>query len=188
MRLQWARRPEEEMESVANSRGNPSLGDILRTVAVLGGALLLIWGVTRVFVVTPEEPPVPTVDYRAIAEQSQDGAAFDLVVPAELPPEWRATSARLRGGTWFVGVLTDEQRFVGLWRSELPERRAVAEEVEDSVAEGPTVIGGQTWTRWASPDDAITLSREEDGVTTVVTTDAGIDVLEAYVASLEPVR
>lgn len=168
------------------SRGNPSLGDILRTVGVLGAAILLVWGVTRVFAVTPEEPPVPEVDYREIAAQAQGAAEFPLVGPADLPGGWKATSARLRDETWTIGVLTDDQEFVGLWQSELGEDRAVEENVEDSIARETVDIDGEAWTRWDSPDEALTLSRESDGTTVVVSSTLDADLVEDYVSSLEP--
>ena len=172
-----------------SSRGNPKLGDILRSVGVLGGALLLVWAVTQfLFGNTPETPNVPEVDYAAVLPGAERETGADLLAPSTLPEGWKVTSSRVREGVWSLGTLTTDQRFIGLQQGPLPEDEAVAEYAAGSERSGSVEAGGRTWTRWSSPDGETTYSREVPGpqedTTAVVTSDVDAAALERYLASL----
>jgi hypothetical protein len=172
-----------------SSRGNPKLGDIVRSVVVLGGVLLLVWGATRLlFGGAPERPDVPAVDYAAVLPGAERETGADLLAPTSLPDGWKVTSSRVRDGVWSLGTLVDDTRFVGLTQAPLSEDRAVQEYAEGSRREGTTDVGGTSWTRWSSPDGETTYSRAVPGpredTTAVVTSDLPRDDLERYLASL----
>ena len=168
-----------------SSRGNPSLGDIVRSVAVMGAIILVLWLVGRVFTVTPDEPPVSTVDYASILPAAERETGFDLLAPTSLPDGWRATSARVRDGAWYLGVLTrDDDDFVGLTQAEGEEADVVDDVAGPSDRDGTAELGGATWTRWTVVDGGLAYSRQVDGTTAVVESSIDRGTLEAYVASL----
>lgn len=172
-----------------SSRGNPKLGDILRSVGVLGAVLLLVWAATQfLFGSTPDTPDVPAVDYAAVMPGAERETGADLLAPTSLPEGWKVTSSRVRGGVWSLGALTDDLRFIGLTQAPESEEDAVDEYAEGSERDGDVQIGGETWTRWTSPGDETTYSREvagpEERTTAVVTSDVDRETLERYLASL----
>ncbi len=176
------------------SRGNPRMGDVVRSVLVLGVGVLLVWGGAQVFTVTPDEPPVRAVDYASVLSGVERESGFVPVAPAALPDGWKATSARFRDETWFLGVLTEDERFVGLSQTAGAEDEVVAAQAPGSEREDDVDLGGDTWTRWSSPGGETTFSRVVPGTgggadtTVVVTSDVAADTVERYVASLSAER
>ena len=43
------------MSGTGSSRGNPSMGDIFRSIAVLGGIILTLFVVGRIVTITPDQ-------------------------------------------------------------------------------------------------------------------------------------
>lgn len=172
-----------------SSRGNPKLGDILRSVGVLGAALLLVWAATQfLFGSTPETPDVPAVDYSAVLPGAERETGADLLAPTSLPEGWKVTLSRVRDGVWSLGTLTSDTDFIGLTQAPEGEDAAVDEYAEGSERVDDVQVGGLTWTRWTSPDGESTYSREVEGpeqrTTAVVTSDVDRATLEQYLASL----
>ncbi len=172
-----------------SSRGNPKLGDIIRSVGVLGVGLLVVWGVAHLFYGNaPKEPQVPAVDYAAVLPGAERETGVDLLAPTSLPEGWKVTSSRVREKVWSLGTLTDDQRFIGIQQAPGAEEATVEELVPGSERVDEVEIGDQTWTRWSSPDDETTYSRVVPGpredTTAVVTSDVDRTTLERYVASL----
>jgi hypothetical protein len=172
-----------------SSRGNPKLGDVVRSVVVLGGVLVLVWGATRLlFGGAPDTPDVPAVDYVAVLPGAERETGADLLAPSSLPDGWKVTSSRVRDGVWSLGTLVDDERFVGLTQAPEAEERAVEEYAEGSRREGTVDVGGTTWTRWSSPDGETTYSRvvpgPQEDTTAVVTSDLDRADVERYLASL----
>src|SRR5688500_18677482 len=132
------------MSGTGSSRGNPSMGDIFRTIAVLGGIILALSVVGRIVTITPDQPTRP-VDYREAVESSRTVAEFDLYAPRSLPEGWRATSVRFEENAWHLGVLTDEDDYVGLEQVTDSPKRAIERFAAGSRAFGETVIDGETW-------------------------------------------
>jgi hypothetical protein len=174
--------------SGTSSRGNPSLGDIARSIAVLGAIILVLFGLGRLFTVTPDEPTHP-VDYRSAVKSSRTVADFELFAPTSLPRGWRATSVRFEPGSWHLGVLTDADDYVGLEQVKADTRRAVERFANGSRADGTTVISGETWSLHSGPRDDRTYVRRDrgmahGGMTIVVTGTAPRVVMERYISSL----
>lgn len=168
-----------------SSRGNPSLGDIVRSVAVMGGIILALWLVGRLFTVTPDEPPVRTVDYASVVPAAERETGFDVLAPDALPAGWRATSARVRDDTWYLGVLTDDDdEFVGLTQRPGDEDVVVDDEAEGSDRDGTVELGGVTWTRWTASGGGLVYSRQVGETTAVVESRLDRASLEAYLATL----
>ena len=171
------------MSSNASSRGNPAIGDIIRSVAVIGAVVIALYGIGRLFTADPETD-VKTVDYVSVVEQARPAATFALAAPTGLPQGWRATSARFQENGWHLGVLTDTDDYVGLEQLRGTNERAVDRFAEDSKSVGTADVAGQVWNVRSGPDGRWTYLRNEDGLTTLVNTSASRAVLEDYIASL----
>ena len=169
--------------SGTSSRGNPSLGDVARSVAVLGAIVLVLFGIGQLVTVTPDDP-APTVDYETAAESSRTIADFDLLAPTSLPEGWRATSVRYRTGSWHLGVLTDDDEYIGLEQVRGSTGRAIGRFAKGSRAAGEVTIADATWSRRIGPDDDITYVRPDGNMAVLVTGSAPRDDVERYISSL----
>lgn len=172
-----------------SSRGNPKLGDIIRTVGVLGAMLVIIWLVAQMFYGNaPERPDVRAIDYAAVVPGAERETGADLLAPASLPKGWKVTSSRVRDKVWSLGTLTDDQRFIGLQQAPLGEAAAVRDLVPGSERRDQVEVGGTTWMRWSSPQGATTYSRvvpgPQEDTTAVVSSKVDRTTLDRYVASL----
>jgi hypothetical protein len=159
------------------------MGDIARSVGVLGAIVLLLFGLGQLLTITPDDPS-PTVDYRTAAESSRTVADFDLLAPTSLPDGWRATSVRFETGSWHLGVLTDDDEYVGLEQLRAAPRRAIERFAAGSRAAGTVTIDRTTWSRRAGPDDDVTYVRRDGDMTILVTGSAPRDDVERYISSL----
>lgn len=171
------------MSGTGSSRGNPSMGDIFRSIAVLGAIILTLFLVGQLVTITPDQP-TRTVDYQEAVESSRTVADFDLYAPRSLPEGWRATSVRFEEGAWHLGVVTDEDDYVGLEQVGDSTQRAIERFAKGSRADGRTVIGGETWSLRTGPRDDRTYVRRDADVTIVVTGTAPRPVMERYISSL----
>lgn len=172
------------MSAPQSSRGNPAMGDIVRSLFVIGAIILALWGIGRLFTNTPDDP-VPAIDYAQIVSQARPAADFELLAPDRLPSGWKATSARFEPNSWHLGVLTKDDDYIGLEQVKVSVDRAVDQFAEDSKADGEAQVAGSTWTVRTGPkeDDITYVSREGD-LTTLVTGNSPRAVLEDYIASL----
>lgn len=162
------------------------IGAMLVLLAVIAGFLVI-----RELGRTTPETPVRAVDYVESAEYARSQASFDVVAPESLPDGWRATSARYTPAPaerWHLGVLTDEERYVGLEQGPRPEGPMVEEYVDEAAARGEQVrvdgAGGvEQWTSYTDDGD-LALVRHEGGVTTLVVGTVDQELLVDYAESL----
>ena len=180
-------------------RRQTSVGGMVGAMLVLVvgvGAFVLLRDVNRV----PPGDPVRPVDYAQPARFAAEAATFELLAPPELPQGWIATSVRFDDTgdqAWHLGVLTDEQRYIGLEQAERTVEAMVADFVDEDAVEGEEVeVAGETWTRWADPgrdldadpaaaaEDDVALVREDGGATTLLVGTVSQDQLADYAASL----
>lgn len=136
--------------------------DMLLSMLVLAGFVLLLAGLGRSCSFSPGGPSVNTANLPTVDVSAELGAAagqlrFPLRQPA-LPAGWRANSASQQpfganGGQSSVdiGWLTADGRFVQLDQSNaaVPDLVRAAAGTDQSVpvaAHGQTVVGGLTWT------------------------------------------
>ena len=169
------------------SRGNPAMGDVLRSVLVLGAIVLALWFVGRLVTVTPDNP-TSDADWRTAASGVEPRAGYTPLVPPELADGWRATRAELIGERWQLNVVTKDGHFVGL--SQQPGDATTLEQVvedrsEGSTADGAVRIDGRPWKVFTAGEDT-TLAAVVGREAVVVTGSASRDVLQDYVASLVP--
>lgn len=154
---------------------------IVSVVVVVGFVLLRDLGRSEV------EAPVKEVDYQQVLEFTRDQVDFDPLAPSSLPDGWRATSARMtpQPAGWHLGVLTDEDRYIGLEQSRSSEANMVRRYVDADAVEGdPVTIDGSTWRTWTDEGGDNALSRVAGGVTVVVVGTPDQELLADYAASL----
>jgi hypothetical protein len=171
------------MSATGSSRGNPSMGDVLRSTGVLALVILAIWGFGKIFTQTPDAP-TPTVDYANTLKSARPAADFALLAPPALPAGWKATSVRFEPDSWHLGVLTAAGDYVGLEQAKISVDRAVDRFAEGSKAAGTTMIGSDTWDVRKGSKGYITYVRTQAGLTTLVTGDAPRKAIEDYISSL----
>lgn len=154
---------------------------IVSVVVVLGFVLLRDLGRSEV------EAEVKEVDYQQVLEYTRDQVDFEPLAPATLPEGWRATSARMtpQPARWHLGVLTDQDRYIGLEQSRSSEANMVRRYVDAEAVEGdPVTIDGRTWNTWTDEGGDNALSRVNDGVTVVVVGTPDQELLVDYAESL----
>jgi hypothetical protein len=173
------------MSSARSTRGNPSMGDIIRSMAVIGLIILALYGFGKFFTQDPGSP-AKAIDYATIVDQARPAADFALLAPTSLPEGWKATSARYEPNSWHLGVLTDDEDYLGLEQVKVSIDRAVDRFAEGSKSDGTADIDGETWTVRKGPQDRITYVRREGGLTTLVVGTASRGVVEDYISSLSP--
>lgn len=171
------------------TRGNPSMGDILRSVALLAVALLVVVEVGGWFrqdtVVEPE-----TVDYQAVSRQAAGEASYPLLVPPALPAGWQATQARWDATAqhWHLGLLTEDDVYVGVEQM----RSATVDDLVDTYLEGgepdgEIAVGGAPWRVYVdAASERTALLTTSAGVTTMVIGGQPRAVLGSFADSLEP--
>ncbi|MCW2839154.1 MAG: hypothetical protein JWR55_637 [Aeromicrobium sp.] len=172
------------MSSPRSSRGNPAIGDIVRSMVVITAIILALYVFGKLFTSTPETTVKP-IDYATVVAQARPAATFPLAAPADLPDGWRATSARFQPNGWHLGVLTDDDEYVGLEQLTVSVDRAVDRFAEDSKDGGTAEVAGDTWTVRTGPDGRVTYVRNADGLTTLVNSSAPRSVVEDYIESLD---
>lgn len=135
-------------------------------------------------------PAVQPIEYTKPAEFAQEQAGFEILAPPTLPEGWRATSVRFTPGAqerWHLGMLTEEDRYVGLEQARSTVRTMVETHVDEDAEEGrPVTIAGESWERWTDEGGDLALVRkDDDDVTTlVVGSRTPLEELVAFVESL----
>ena len=145
-------RPETPEETAArkaqnsrNHRANQTMRNLVYSlIATLVLVLLLV-----VVVVRPNPDVLEPVDYHTIAEEAQEGSDVPLVDPI-LPPEYTSNSAKLTTSaddvsTWYIGLLTPSNEFVGISQGINANPTWVAQQLDQNRITGTEVVDGVTW-------------------------------------------
>jgi hypothetical protein len=170
-------------------------GRYQRSTGGMVGAMLVLVAVVVGWVgfraVTSDKPERPerTVDYARAVTPARKAASFDLAAPPQLPAGWRATTVRFTPGAdqhWHLGVLTDEDRYVGLEQADDSVASMVEEYVDEAAEQGrPVDVAGNSWSTYTDDGGDLALVRRQGRTTTLV---VGHEVpradLTAYAASL----
>lgn len=159
------------------------MGDILRSVGVIGVIILAVWGFGKIFTTDPGDPVKP-VDYAQVVQQARPAASFELLAPSSLLAGWRANVAQFEPDAWRLGVLTDQDEYIGLNQLKVSVDRALARYAEGSKAAGTAQVAGETWTVRSGPKGRWTYVRTEGGLTTLLNGTASRPVIERYISSL----
>jgi len=138
--------------------------------------------------------PVREVDPTSTVQLAASRAGYPIVAPAELPEEYRPTSARTDAGeagagdpvTLQIGYLTPSEEYAGFAVSDDARAAAVTDVLDGAEQQGSVDLGGQRWTRSTTERGETALWRESDGVTVVVTGSAPDGELETVARAVRP--
>lgn len=159
------------------------MSDIVRSMVVIGLIILALYGFGKLFTQDPESP-AKAIDYATIVSQARPAADFELLAPSSLPKGWKATSVSFNIDWWHLGVLTDDEDYLGLEQVKASVDRAVERFADGSKADGTADVAGEPWTVRKGPLDRTTYVRSEAGLTTLVVGTASRSVIEDYITSL----
>jgi hypothetical protein len=170
-------------------------GRYQRSFGGLIGAMVVLLLVVGAFVVfqdvTSREPanPVQAVAYQRTAQYARRQASFRLLAPPRLPQGWRATSVGFTPPPkehWHLGVLTNQNRYVGLEQGTITPAAMLKKYVDKHTAErGPVSVAGRTWHTWTDSGGDVALVHRAAGATTLVEGhDVPVPQLKAYISSL----
>jgi hypothetical protein len=169
-----------------SSRGNPKLGDILRTVLVMGLIVLGIWAFGLLFTRTPHDP-VRHVDLTSDVRAARQGADDPLLAPRSIPQRWRPNGDRFDptgAQPWHLGMLTDDGEYIGLEQQRRSAAAMIKAFARGSRADGSVRLGDATWDRRSGPGRQVAYLRRVGDSVVIVVSDANPADVRAYVSLL----
>lgn len=170
----------------SSSRGNPSMGDVLRTTVVLGLVILGVFFIGKFVFSSEPENPTSEAEYLLAASGVEDVAGFDPLVPPTLNEGWRSTVADFDGNRWRLVVTTEAKKFISYEQARVSARELLmTSAVEPS--RGPDVeFATHTWSVGEDESGNRAYFREEGELVHMVISSASEEVLRDYVSSLVP--
>lgn len=164
-----------------------SAGGLVVAMAVLVALVLGYVGLRSLISSPPNDEQ--TVDYARVVPDVRKAARLAILAPPSLPHGWRATSVRFTDDPpqhWHLGVLTDQNRYVGLEQGQQSVPAMVNEYVDSAASRRqPVRVGARTWASYTDSGGDLALVRRDARTTTLV---VGHEVPRAtlvrYVASL----
>lgn len=160
------------------------VGAMLVTVTLVAG-FVLFRGALR----DNDAVPVPTVEYAHLLQSGKEDGRLLMLSPRPMPSGWRATSARYTGGAgarWHLGILTSNEKYVGIEEARSSVDDLVARAVRDAEKGEPVSIDGVDWQSWRGGTGDYVLTRSEGDVAVLVRSTAPATVVEGFVKRLEP--
>ena len=158
---------------------------------------LLAAAVVVVAIPAPHAAEPVTVSYRADLTRLTRLAPYPAVAPAGLPASWQPVSSSLAVGgangagtvTWHLGYMTPDGSLASLEETNASAAAFVRRMTNDGTPLGPSRLGGQTWSRSATParGQRSMYLTSPAGFTVVVTGNATWAELRELAASLRPV-
>jgi len=135
-----------------------------------------------------------TVDPSSTIQLASARASYPVLAPADLPDDFRVTSARTDAGnatdgdpvTLEIGYLTPSSEYAGFVVSDDARASAVDDVLDGAQEQGTVDLGGQTWTRGTTERGETVLSRTDGDVTVLVTGSAPDEELEAVAGAVRP--
>ena len=133
----------------------------------------------------------PTVDWRESVELA-DGAGLAVVRPRELPAGWQATSVDLVATgddpRWGLGVLTDDDEFIGIRQQDASVDDLVELYVDEEPEQGDEVTVrsdvASTWQTWSDDGGDHGYSTELGDETVLVYGSAPVEQIEVFIGLL----
>lgn len=184
------------MVDVAKAKRNPTVGDMIRSLAVILIPVLII---VVFFTRNLDDHPVRVVDWQPVLEQARKESPYPVLAPTNLPAEWRATRVSWvkkgqsdPGGnlsprnSWQLGFLDPQDIYIELRQGDLDAPELIEKATREAKPDGESTIAGQPWTRMVTSDDRTrSLVNSTAKVTTIVAGDTGYEQLEAFAATLQ---
>ena len=169
------------------ARGSGSVGDTfrnaLRTTAVMGALLLGAVLVGQLVTVTPDRPET-RVDLSDAVTGATATARFDVIAPPALPDGWIATSARFTPDAWHLGVLTADDRYIGLEQTTTSVKTIIDDFAPKSRAVGDVQLAGEAWQVRTESDGDRVYVRDVGDTSVLVVGSARRTEVERYISSL----
>lgn len=177
-----------------------SVRDMFLSLAVVLVPLLVI---TWLFTNNPDDYPVEAVDPAPELQRAEEAAPYEVLAPVGLPTGeggWTPTQVHWSGqgepgrgsgssdthNDWMYGVLDPNQMYYVVKQTDASPRSLINDLSRDGHSDGTSVVDGQEWDRYVSPDERTrVLILEGDGVTTGVAGDVSYEGLEAFASTLE---
>lgn len=135
----------------------------------------------------------PAVDYAPVAREARKTGLL-APAPQPLPQGWKATSVRFtppdaqqpsKAGSWHLGLLTDDERYVALEETSENLDDLLPETVPEPSRGAVMRIDGRTWRAWTGTDDAYALTTSlGDGRDVLVGSPGGKDLVRGIVDRL----
>ncbi|GAA2236519.1 DUF4245 domain-containing protein [Herbiconiux moechotypicola] len=147
-------RPETPSETAARKAEQSRLYRDRKTLRNLLYALLVsvaLVGVIVFAVPRPEQSLLEPIDYRSVAVSAQSSMPIPLAVP-DLPDTWESNAAELRTSSadqvvsWYVGLITPSNEYVGLTQAIGSNPSWLSEQVGRGLASGTVELDGVEWT------------------------------------------
>lgn len=170
------------MASAGGSRGG-SFGDALRTTAILGALLVGLFLLGQLVTVTPDREE-RRVDLADAVAGAQAVATFDVIAPTALPEGWIANSTRSGPEAWHLGVLTGDDKYIGLEQATSSAKGIIDDFAPDSRAAGTAQLAGRRWQVRTETDGDRIYVRDVGETSVLVIGSARRADLERYVSSL----
>lgn len=144
--------------------------------------------------VTPDrEVERRSIDWQTQVEAGRADDRLSIPAPRALPEGWVATTAEYTAvPSWQLGLLTDDERYVGVYERPAAIEDLVEEHVDEDAEQGEDVeLGGVTWETWTDAGGDYALAREANpvegvGVSVLVVGSAPPTVVRDLAAVLEP--
>lgn len=169
-------RPETPQETADRKAASSQAYRSSKTFKNLITALLVTLAVVAVIVLAVPRgslaEPEP-VDVAAAAALAEERVGQPLLVP-EVPPDWRANSARMEGGTWRV-VYAPEKDFVRVAQGIGADDAWVSKTLGGFAPSGAVTIDGVDWEVYDIPASA-----RPDKISYALATRAGADTILIY--------
>jgi len=140
------------------------------------------------------DDPVTEVDPATTVQLAAARADYPVLAPTGLTEEFRPTSARTDAGnaqdgepvTLEIGYYTPSGEYAGFVVSDDPDAEPLDAVLEGARERGTVDIDGQSWQRSTTTNGETALSREDAGVTVLVTGSAPDAELETVAAAVQP--
>lgn len=191
-----SRSPETAPEQAVSAAGSRSArftyANMLRSLLPLVVISLVVvgWNALR----SQPGDPVRQIDPSSTVQLAASRAAYQIAAPAGLAAGYRPTSARTDAGdaaegdpvTLQIGYVTPAEQYVGFVVSDDSRTAALRQVLDGAAQKGNVQIGGSSWTRWTTERGETALSREQGGVTVLVTGSASEAELETVAGAVRP--
>jgi hypothetical protein len=183
---------------VSKASARRGTGDSIANYAVVLLGFVAVAVVVVLFVGARQQERLPEVDYTADAAALAEFAPYTAYTPEDTPQGWTPTSSRLDDGgalaggepqepvTWDLGFATASDEYASLRISDAEPREFIAEMTQNGEADGEQMVDGEQWERYVGDEGQLSLVRETEDATLVVTGTADYEELAELAASLEP--
>jgi Protein of unknown function (DUF4245) len=171
------------------SRHQRSFSGLIGAMLVTVAFVLAFVGWRALFRSDADTPP-PRVEWTESVQQAEE-AGVPVVRPRELPSGWTATSVELRAGDdprWGLGVLTDEEQFIGIRQEDRSVEELVRTYVDEDAVPGEDAsvdsdVTG-TWQTWSDEGGDRGYSTELGDDAVLVYGSAPVEDIEAFMGLL----